>query len=62
MMVQSLPGDWFVFFEKECNIVYIEGFLEEFLNGTDYIEYIYFENNKNCKSILNIKHYQVFFK
>ena len=49
-------------FEKGCNIKTVENCLDKFLKELEYNDYIYFENHKDCKSILNVKHYQVFFK
>ena len=49
-------------FEKECNDKIIKDYLDKFLKKSKYNDYIYFENHKDCKSILNVKHYQVFFK
>ena len=49
-------------FEKECNVQIIENYLDNYLKESEYKEYIYFENHKDCKSILNVKHYQVFFR
>ena len=49
-------------FEKECNSKIIEKLLDKFLKESEYNDYIYFENHKDCRSILNEKHYQIFFK
>jgi hypothetical protein len=49
-------------YENKCSTKDIKIFIENFLKDNQFSDYIYFENNNLSKSILNIKHYQVFFK